>query len=700
MVRHGAGVFFIIALAVNPAPRLAEEASPRTADQVAGQAEAAPALPAPAQAYLDRLLERALAQKVHDRRFWHLVLHHRPTMGGGTKSMADGARFFFSPDGRRDPRAELLATLRAFFTTTEDPNQHPACRFPLRYRWLGEQLDFDRRFLPPRTCPGVERYLRALNARSASLIFSSYFMSSSASMFGHTLLKINSGHNEGSELLDWAIHFAAYTPPDIDPFTFAIKGLLGGFPGRFSTLPYHLKVREYNDMQNRDLWEYRLTLTPAEVERMLLHVVELESTHFNYFYLDENCSYQLLSLIEIARPGLYLMDEFPGWVAPGETVRVVMNQPRLVEDIRYRPSGYSLVRREIMALSTTGRRLFFRLLDGDENISDPEFQSMTEDDRLHMIDLLLSTLKYRRQQDTANEESRELYRTLLSARTKMPARVVQRNPDRRLSESPHLGHELWRLRVAGGSSALGPFAELAWRPAFHSLLNDDTGFAPFTNFEFLDFTLRYYQIGARAELEHLTLLRIYNLPRYESLARNLSYTVDSGVFARRARPAERPLLERYWLFENVLAGRNLEETIVLDRELGLSGLGQENETPLRTGQAGYAEAQFGLTLQHEYDPFWSAFRLSLLTGVRGEGPAAGRPARGGPAATVMFLYGSGALKAVLRGSAYGFAASGDTNSVHAAAGLRYLIDPDLEVRLEAGRRDEFFDASASVTYHW
>jgi len=36
-------------------------------------------------------------------------------------------------------------------------------------------------------------------------------------------------------------------------------------------MPYYLKVREYNDMENRDVWEYELNLSPEEIDRLLMH---------------------------------------------------------------------------------------------------------------------------------------------------------------------------------------------------------------------------------------------------------------------------------------------------------------------------------------------------------------------------------------------------------------------------------------------
>ena len=68
--------------------------------------------------------------------------------------------------------------------------------------------------------------------------------------------------------------------------------------------------------EHRDLWEYRLTLTPAELDRLVRHLWELLPTYYDYYFFDENCSYHLLALLEVARPGLRLTDRFHAWTIP------------------------------------------------------------------------------------------------------------------------------------------------------------------------------------------------------------------------------------------------------------------------------------------------------------------------------------------------------------------------------------------------
>jgi hypothetical protein len=45
-------------------------------------------------------------------------------------------------------------------------------------------------------------------------------------------------------------------------------------PETFQMLPYYLKVSEYSDMENRDIWEYHLNLN-VQIDQMLMHIWEV-----------------------------------------------------------------------------------------------------------------------------------------------------------------------------------------------------------------------------------------------------------------------------------------------------------------------------------------------------------------------------------------------------------------------------------------
>jgi hypothetical protein len=243
------------------------------------------------------LLEDARRQRLAEHPEWRRLLHYRKTLFG-TKSEVDGRAFFFSKRGRRDSSAELEATLAAFFAPApEDPDAAAACRFPARFEWLKKNLDIESTVLPAPSCPKLEGWLAGLNAGSLSVVYASAYLNNPASMYGHTFLRVRrAGQEEPVAHLDYTINFAAETA-ESSGIIFAARGLLGLYPGKFTTSPYYFKVQRYNNIEGRDLWEYDLALDHEQVRRVILHLWETRDTHFAYFFLNQNCSYQPLALL-------------------------------------------------------------------------------------------------------------------------------------------------------------------------------------------------------------------------------------------------------------------------------------------------------------------------------------------------------------------------------------------------------------------
>src|SRR5690606_41368354 len=65
-----------------------------------------------------------------------------------------------------------------------------------------------------------------------------------------------------------------------NPLLYSLRGLLGGFPGRYQLVPYFLKVQEYNNAESRDLWTYELDFSPEQIRSLLL-ALDRKSTRLN-----------------------------------------------------------------------------------------------------------------------------------------------------------------------------------------------------------------------------------------------------------------------------------------------------------------------------------------------------------------------------------------------------------------------------------
>jgi hypothetical protein len=476
----------------------------------------AAAAPSPDPSYLPELVARARRLRLAEDPGWLRLGHWRRT-AKGWKSEVDGSPFFRALRGKTDPRAELEATLRALFDArpVAEELSDAQCRFPARFAFLAGKLGVDPTRLPPRACPRLEDFLARVHARSATLVFSSYYLNNPASAFGHTFLRLNKeeGARAGKayELLDYGIDYAA-TVTTRNAVLYAFNGLFGLFRGQFSHLAYYYKVRQYADAESRDLWEYDLALEPREVALLAAHLWELGGTWFDYWYLDENCSYHILGALEAAAPRLSLVEHAgKAVVLPSDTVKALFRNPGLVRRVNYRPS----IRTQFEARAA---RLDAAALDAVEALAgDPaaplpaapiEAQAAVLDAALDHLDLRFGRdLVVGKAPEAARSRQLLLERRSALAVVSPPLDVT---PPHALA--PELGHGSLRLGAGGGwSSGDGALVLLDLRLALHDLGDPPLGFPPLAQIEFLPTRVRLAPREGKVELDESWLVRVLSL---------------------------------------------------------------------------------------------------------------------------------------------------------------------------------------------
>ncbi len=481
-------------------------------------------------AYLAELVARSRALRLAERPEWLKLGHYVTNVGGpGVHSLVDARNFFNAgAAGKVDPRAELEATLAAFFAPPKGPNeeQHPQCAFVARYAWLAEELAFDARRLPPQDCPRYREWRAALDAQSLTLVFASAYLNNPSSMYGHTLLRVDAhGQDEHTRLLAYAVNFAANTD-EKNGLVFAVKGLFGGYPGTFSVLPYYLKVREYGDIENRDLWEYELDFSPPEVERVLRHAWELLPAYFDYFFFDENCSYHLLGLLQVARPELQLTAPFRLWALPSDTVREVARTPGLVRKVVYRPANSTIIERRIAGMPAEERRMARDLGIGATSLAEAPLATLPAPRAAAVVETAYDYLTYRRasgERDVADPQA--LAHELLVARSRIDA--PSQAPRIEAGTRPDEGHGTSRASAGFGRRGGESFRELRYRPTYQDIVDDDAGYIPGAQIEFFDTRVRHYErLGTR--LERFTPIDIFSVAPRDEFLHPKSWGLSAG----------------------------------------------------------------------------------------------------------------------------------------------------------------------------
>ena len=481
------------------------------------------ALCACAPLYAAPQIDNQRVQQLANDPFWISLGHYEARTLGGWRSYVSDDKFFIAPDGAQHPDAELRATVEALYSPLSLGDKHPQCVYPARTRWLKAQLNLTD--LPPAPCAEFTQWFKDVAPHSTVMIFPAAYLNSPSSMFGHTLLRIDQADVQSNKtaLLSYAINFGAYIEGSDNSILYAWKGLAGGYPGLFALVPYQEKLSEYRSLENRDLWEYRLNLTPEETQRMVEHVWELKQIQFDYFFFDENCSYRLLELLQVARPGLQLTTQFPLTAIPTDTVKAV-KEAGLVESIEYRPSRERELLDRAKALDPEEQQWVLQVSADQKQLQNPDFKALPSARQALIIDAAYRLERYR-----ANGLERDTDR---SQRSFELLRAINQNPAPQLHvekpELPENGHQSRTWQVGVGSRDDKVFGEYGLRMAYHDLNDNAPGFPLGAQIEILQLKLRQYE-GNHWQIQQLDLANIRSLTPRNDLLKPWSWQVGGGL---------------------------------------------------------------------------------------------------------------------------------------------------------------------------
>ncbi len=462
-------------------------------------------------------------QQLANDRFWISLGHYETAKLGGWRSYVSDKKFFLAPDGNEHPDHELSATVQALYAPASLGEQHAQCVYPARTRWLKAQLNLND--LPTPECAEYKKWFKDVSPHSAVMIFPAAYLNSPSSMFGHTLLRIDQADVQADKtsLLSYAINFGAYIEGSDNSILYAWKGLMGGYPGLFALVPYQEKLSEYRSLENRDLWEYRLNLTQEETARMVEHVWELKQIQFDYFFFDENCSYRLLELLQVARPSLRLTEQFPLTAIPTDTVKAV-KEAGLVESIEYRPSRERELLSRAEPLTSEEQDWVLKVSADQQVLQDPTFKALPRARQALIIDAAYRLERYR-----ANGQERDPQRAQRSFEL---LRAINKNPAPELDIPqpglPEDGHESRTWQAGLGTRGDRAFGEYGLRMAYHDLNDNAESFPLGAQIEILQMKLRQYE-GNHWQFQQLDLATIRSLTPRNELLQPLSWQVTGGL---------------------------------------------------------------------------------------------------------------------------------------------------------------------------
>jgi len=494
--------------------------------------------------YLSQLINNAEAKRLYNDRYWNILLHYKPIMNG-KESLIDDPVFFLAPDGKKNPQAELKATLQSFFRTPKNDNEHPRCRFPARYFWLKETLGIDEQKLPVVSCNKVKETLHKIEPPKAALIYPSAYIRGPGAMFGHTLLRIDSKTSD--DLLSYAVNYAAIVPQTTNVLTYIYKGISGGFKGYYSLKPYYSKIKEYNDLEQRDIWEYELNLTAEEVQNMVLHILELQDIYSDYHFLGENCAFNLLFLLEAARPSLKLTEQYWNrlgfWVIPSDTIEVIRGAG-LISKIDYRPALATRINYYSAISKPTIRNLAFDIATQRSEPRTVEVINLSDGDKVKSLNLAAEFIQYRySRMELKQEEYQQQFLAVVKEKNRLD-QTSQLKEIMPVPKSPDEGHLPGKASLGFGYANDSFFTEIGWRPAYHSIQDPLPGYKEGAQLNVFDIKGRYYEKNSALKLQSFHLVDMISLAPSTMFISPMSWKFNTGLDQQQLRDGDEHLVYR------------------------------------------------------------------------------------------------------------------------------------------------------------
>ena len=453
----------------------------------------------------------------------------------GYESLVVSDEYFLAKDGKTNPKAELLESIKQFQSPDiKKMDEHPRCLFPSRFMLLQKHnLISDK--LNLKKCEKYQKFTKKIEIASASLIFSSYFIEKPASTFGHTFFRVRSKTSveEDNDLLDYGVDFAAKIDT-ANPIMYGLKGIFGGFYGSYSLMPYYLKVKEYNDMESRDLWDYELNLTQEELDFFQAHLFDMDRAKFDYYYMTKNCSYHILAFIDAIKPEWRLMNFLQWMVPPVDTLHSIANQKDIIKKKKLRPASYTKLKTRYELMDKKQKEKFKSLKDDINNIQ--TIKPNKSD--LFVLDTFNLYVDFSNADVNSNDKitgksqsvyiNRKFKVNRYRANIKLKSQKVEY--EHLYDQSPDKSHYTNRLRLLANYDSDGNYQELEWRGALHDLIDDSTGYLPMSTTELLVPRLSFnkYQEG-KVRLEDYQIVRVEALRLVNALAAKMSWQIALGI---------------------------------------------------------------------------------------------------------------------------------------------------------------------------
>ncbi|GMO56432.1 MAG: DUF4105 domain-containing protein [Rickettsiales bacterium] len=446
--------------------------------------------------FANEYIKKADDLQTYKKTEWLLLLHYKDG-----ESVITDTRFFLSPNGKTNPSDELNATITSFY------EGNGLCDFPARFDFLNKELNFKN--LPKRDCKEYNEYINAIQPDSMTLIFPAGYINNPASMFGHTLIRLNKKDalKNDTTMNSFIVNYGADTGGETSGVIFAFRGVFGLYNGFFSILPYYKMINTYNNMENRDIWEYELNYTKNQVLYWTKHIWELQRGNTAYYFFKENCSYFLLETLNILH-NKDLTTDFMTYTAPVDVVKVLYKE-NIIYAKKFRPS------------------LQTQIISNEKYLTDEQIKSIKKNEIIPDYLTLETEYKLLQIKKIKGDIDDILYRKQVFEILKELNKNQKQNVEIITPESQEVGHKIAQMTIAGGKD----YVFLKLRPGFNDLTDYDKGFDSQAEINFFNGEVKIFK--DKFELSRFDFIKIKSLPLPTEFFSPLAFAVHLNTETRR-----------------------------------------------------------------------------------------------------------------------------------------------------------------------
>ncbi|MDD9919832.1 MAG: DUF4105 domain-containing protein [Alphaproteobacteria bacterium] len=364
------------------------------------------------------------------RKQWLTLNHYKHTWRGNYQNEINNEDYFLAVTGQIDPYEEYLAFVNVLQRYRTDKNKEDAatiCRFPARTTLLIPHLKWFKKKHRPK-CKEFNKLNNLKKIKSISLLFASGYFDSPSSYFGHALLKFNYTDDVlNQKALDASLNYGAdVTDSEGSPF-YILNGLTGGYQANYKRNNNFIHSHHYTNTQIRDLWEYKLSLTPAQIRYIVEHSWELRNAQFSYYFLNDNCAHRIIKLVEMAT-GKNLSKTHGFWLLPVQLTQHLQQQGLIGEET-YIPSLKTTFTEKYRQLSKEEQKQFIRFFDETPQIQEAYAQTLSAKLLfliLNQLDLQVAKLTISKKDEEALNNLNRQRAVILGAMLKRPAAQLER----------------------------------------------------------------------------------------------------------------------------------------------------------------------------------------------------------------------------------------------------------------------------------